>query len=148
CVLSSAAVIPAPASIPYWQMRYAQLDAAPRTDPQVVFLGDSIFDEFANGPGAAVWNAQLAPLHAVDYAIGASMTQNPLWQIQQGQLDGLSPRAVVLLIGTNNLGWDVQTPENVVQGITAVVAAIQAKQPQAQILLLGILPRGALSADP
>src|SRR5262245_2325943 len=92
CVLSSAAVIPAPASIPYWQTRYAQLDAAPRTDPQVVFLGDSIFDEFANGPGAAVWNAQLAPLHAADYAIGASMTQNLLWQIQQGQMDGLSPR--------------------------------------------------------
>jgi lysophospholipase L1-like esterase len=90
----------------------------------------------------------MAPLKADNFGIGGNTTQTLLWQIQHdGVLDGLSPQMVVLLIGTNNLGAG-QSPDQTFAGIAADVAAIQAKQPQAQVLLLGILPRGANADDP
>jgi lysophospholipase L1-like esterase len=150
CVLSAAspaAVLAAPNLFPYWLVHAAELAAAPKGAPQLVFLGDSILDAFDDGPGAPVWAARFAPLRAADYAIGGSTTSNVLWQIEHGILDGIAPRAVVLMIGTNNLALG-QSPTDVAQGVAACVAAIHAKQPQASVVLLGVLPRGQNPADP
>ena len=66
--------------------------------------------------------------------------ENLLWRIQNGELEGISPRAVVLLIGTNNL--PVHRPGDIADGISAAVRTIQLKMPATKILLLGLLPRG------
>src|SRR6266542_4458746 len=81
CVMSGTplAALPVPAAIPYWEMKAAWLAVAPKGNPDVVFLGDSILDSFANGPGAAVWEARIAPFGVAELAIGASQTQNVLW---------------------------------------------------------------------
>ncbi len=63
-----------------------------------------------------------------------------LWRIQNGELDGIKPKAVVLMIGTNNVGGD--TPEGIASGVTKIVETIRTKQPQAKILLLAVFPRG------
>jgi lysophospholipase L1-like esterase len=90
----------------------------------------------------------MAALKSDNFGIGGNTTQTLLWQIDRDAvLNGLSPRMVVLLIGTNNLAQG-QTPEQVAEGIAVTVGAIQAKQPQAQVLLLGILPRGSSPDDP
>jgi beta-glucosidase len=146
--LTNPAVIPTPGDYSYWDWRESQIIETPRGNPNVVFLGDSITDAFATTVGAPVWNAAIAPLQADNFGIGGATTQTVLWQIDHdGVLNGLSPQVVVLLIGTNNLA-EGQTPAQVAEGITATVGAIQAQQPQAQILLLGILPRGASPDDP
>src|SRR5262249_30593632 len=69
----------------------------------VVFLGDSLTSRWATA-GKATWDRLFAPLGAVNLGVGEDRVENVLWRVRNGALDGLHPQAVVLLIGTNNLG--------------------------------------------
>jgi beta-glucosidase len=121
--------------------------AVPPESGGIVFLGDSILANFANGDGAPVWNQEVAPLGALDLAVPGVTTEQVLWLIANGLLANVSPHQVVLLIGTNNLTQG-ESPEQTALGIAACVSAIQYAQPQADILLLGLLPRGQSPDDP
>ena len=118
----------------------------------ILFMGDSITD-FWRTRGSNVWNQFYAPQHAANFGISGDRTQHVLWRIDHGELDGIHPKVVVLMIGTNNTGKerDNQTPRNTVPeaiaGVQAVVADIRARLPDSKILLLAIFPRGALD-DP
>lgn len=118
----------------------------------VLFLGDSITDFWRNR-GSNVWNQYYAPMHAANFGISADRTQHVLWRIEHGELDGIDPKVVVLMIGTNNTGkeQDHKTirnmPPEVVEGVTAIVHEIRAKLPKTKILLLAIFPR-AEPGDP
>jgi lysophospholipase L1-like esterase len=70
---------------------------------------------------------------------GWDRIENVLWRVYHGELDSISPKHIILMIGTNNLGFN--NDEEIIQGLQFLIKAIQAKQPDAQILLLGILPR-------
>ena len=74
----------------------------------------------------------------------SDQTQNILWRIQNGELDQNKVKVVVLQAGTNN---DANSPEQIAQGITAIIKTIQQKQPQAKILLMAIFPRNATPQD-
>jgi lysophospholipase L1-like esterase len=112
----------------------------------LLFMGDSITDFWRNR-GSNVWNTYYAPLHAANFGISADRTQHVLWRIEHGELDGIHPKVVVLMIGTNNTGKEQDhqtirnTPPQVIEGVTAVVREIQAKLPETKILLLAIFPR-------
>jgi beta-glucosidase len=108
----------------------------------VLFVGDSI-TEMWNGPGRAVWEKEFAPLKAANFGISADQTQNVLYRLNDGELEGITPKVVVLMIGTNNLksGPTRMTPENTAAGVRAIVELIKTKLPETRILLLGILPR-------
>jgi beta-glucosidase len=124
--------------------RHAQNLAATRAgDPQLVFLGDSLTEQWSEGDarGAGSWRAYFARFQALDLGIAGNTTSQVLWQLQQGELNGLGPRDVVLMVGTNNV-YLGQTAEQVAGGIAAVVQQVRADLPEAKILLLGILPRG------
>ena len=114
---------------------------------RLLFLGDSITQGFEIEEGAPLWKERLAPLGAVNLGVSGDRTQNVLWRIDHGQLDGYAraappPRLVVLLIGTNNFGIAPPSPpEHVAQGIDAVVARVLRKLPRARVLVLGIFPR-------
>ena len=70
-------------------------------------------------------------------------TGNVLWRIRQGELDGLRPKNIVLLIGTNNFGHRAnEAPEDVFLGIQAIVDELRLRQPQARVVLLPLFPRG------
>jgi lysophospholipase L1-like esterase len=113
----------------------------------VLFLGDSITDGWRND-GKALWHEHFAPLKAANFGISGDRTQHVLWRMQQGELEGIKPRVVVLMIGTNNTGLerDKITPRNTVaetaEGVTAIVQGLRTKLPDSQILLLAIFPRG------
>src|SRR5208337_4512181 len=85
--------------------------------------------------------------HAADFGIGWDRTQNVLWRIENGELDGIKPKVVVLLIGTNNCGNEDDgkprntTPE-IIEGVTTVVHELRTRLPESKILLFGIFPRG------
>jgi lysophospholipase L1-like esterase len=112
----------------------------------LLFMGDSITDFWRNR-GSNVWHTYYAPLHAANFGISADRTQHVLWRIEHGELDGIHPKVVVLMIGTNNTGKEQDhqtirnTPPQVIEGVTAVVHEIQAKLPETKILLLAIFPR-------
>jgi lysophospholipase L1-like esterase len=110
----------------------------------VVFLGDSITDAWRTD-GKEVWKTRFEPLRAVNFGIGGDRTQHVLWRIQNGELKGIHPKAVVLMIGTNNLGSN--TNEQIAEGIETIVNDIHHQQPHTKVLLLGIFPRGAKATD-
>lgn len=108
----------------------------------VLFLGDSITEAWEKN-GAKVWDSSFLPLHAANFGIGGDTTQNVLWRITEGgALKGVSPRVVVLMIGTNNFGLNGDEPAAVLRGIDAIVKALRAGCPEAKILLLDLFPRG------
>lgn len=112
----------------------------------VLFLGDSITDLWRK-EGHDIWERNFAPLNAANFGVSGDRTQHLLWRLQNGALDYVSPRIVVLMIGTNNTGWERDnktvrnTPAEVVAGIMQCVAEIRQKLPNSQIILFGILPR-------
>ena len=142
-----------------WMRRHEQfVEEAKRGGIDVLFLGDSITDFWRDtNPrrgGRAVWDREFAPLHAANFGISGDRTQNLLWRLQHGEVDGIHPKVVVLMIGTNNTGLEHDgttprnTPEEATEGVKAVVRELRARLPGSRILLLGIFPRGATAADP
>jgi lysophospholipase L1-like esterase len=116
----------------------------------IVFLGDSITDGWRKG-GKEVWNKLYAPHGALNLGISGDRTQHVLWRIEHGELDGLKPKVVVLMIGTNNTGKERDgSPRNsaaeTIEGVTAIVKSIQAKLPGSKLLLLAVFPRGKVDA--
>jgi len=105
----------------------------------LIFDGDSITD-FWQTKGKDVWTQHYAKLNAFDFGIAADRTEHVLWRLENGQLDGLHPKLVVLLIGTNNLGMN--TNEQIVAGVKAIIGEYQKRCPEAAILVQGIFPRG------
>jgi lysophospholipase L1-like esterase len=119
---------------------------AKQGDVDVLFLGDSLTQNWGNA-GREAWNKNFAPLKAAYFGIGGDKTGNLLWRLDHGELDGLVPKVVVLMIGVNNLWSGKNTAEEIAGGIRAVVEKLRAKLPQAKVLVLGLLPIGAKAED-
>ncbi len=109
---------------------------------ELVFLGDSITAGW--GRQAAIWDKAFGQYQPANFGIGGDRTQHVLWRITNGELDGIKPKAVVIMIGTNNSAQD--PAEDIAKGVTAIVETVRAKQPQAKILLLAVFPRGAVAS--
>ena len=103
----------------------------------LLFLGDSITDGWRGG-GASVWNKYWAPLKAANFGIGGDQVQHVLWRLRHGELDGIQPKLVVMMIGTNNGGDSV---DDVALGIKTLLVEIHKDSPRSKVLLLGIFPR-------
>ena len=135
-----------------WQERHARFnEISKQGEGQVVFLGDSITQGW-EGKGKAAWDKQFASLKAVNFGIGGDRTEHVLWRLDHGNGDGLKPKAVVLMIGTNNTGHQgrdgyVCTAQQTADGVQAILDRLTVKFPQAKVLLVGILPRGANPED-
>jgi lysophospholipase L1-like esterase len=107
---------------------------------KLVFLGDSITHGWG-GSGKEVWPKAFGKYKPANFGIGGDRTQHVLWRITNGELDGIKPKAVVIMIGTNNSAID--PAEGIAKGITRIVETVREKQPQAKILLLAVFPRGS-----
>jgi beta-glucosidase len=108
---------------------------------QLVFLGDSITD-FWQSRGKAVWDEYYAKHDAADFGVSGEHTEHTLGHIAGGILDGLHPEAVVIMIGTNNIGHIAdERPEWTADGIKKIVKTVHEKLPDAKVLLLGVFPR-------
>lgn len=118
----------------------------------VLFLGDSITDGWRTR-GKEIWDREYAPLKAANFGIGGDRTEHVLWRLRNGEAEGYQPKAVVLMIGTNNTGFerDGTTPRNttpeIIEGVTTVVQDLRADFPNAKILLLAIFPRAEQGSD-
>jgi lysophospholipase L1-like esterase len=113
----------------------------------VYFVGDSItrrwgaldYPEFL-----AHWSRSFHGWNAANFGWGADRTENILWRLENGELDGVSPKVVVILAGTNNVGkekGDEAKVEDVTRGLAAIVEACRRKAPAATVVLTAIFPR-------
>jgi lysophospholipase L1-like esterase len=125
-----------------WVQRHEQfLKRAARGDVDVLFLGDSITQGW-EGAGKDVWAKHFEPLKAANFGIGGDRTQHVLWRITTGkELEGINPRAAVLMIGTNNAGTN--SAEEIAAGVEAIVQELRKQKPDMKVLLLGVFPRSA-----
>jgi lysophospholipase L1-like esterase len=96
--------------------------------------------EYWGREGLELWNSKYAPLGAFNYGIGGDQTQNLLWRVSNGELDGISPKVIVVYIGSNNIPTG-NTAAEIEQGVSAVIAKIREKLPNTYILHMNIFPR-------
>lgn len=107
-------------------------------EPEVVFVGDSLVQLMHQ---FGIWRELFSPLHSLNFGIGGDATQHVLWRLSNGELDNISPKLIILWVGTNNHG---HSAEQICGGILAIVQVIKNKLPQAHTLVLSLLPRGKL----
>jgi lysophospholipase L1-like esterase len=111
------------------------------------FLGDSITRRWGalDYPELlAHWKQNFFGWNAGNFGWGADRTQNILWRIENGELEGVNPKAIVILAGTNNIGTQPSGPGKVAEvtrGVEAILAACRRRAPNATIVLTAIFPR-------
>jgi lysophospholipase L1-like esterase len=137
---------------PFFQQKHqANLEVAKKGDIDVLFMGDSITDFWRNetgqNAGKPVLDKYFGHLKVANFGIAGDTTQGVLYRLQNGEGQGFSPKAVMLMIGTNNTGGGFggagNTAEEIAEGIGAVVLELQKDFPEAKILLLAVFPRNA-----
>ena len=125
-----------------WMKRHQAMNKRVKQgNVDLIFVGDSITAGWEH-TGKKTWNEHFGKLNAVNLGIGGDRTQHVLWRLDKGNLDGIQPKAAVLMIGTNNSGGDEYTAEEIGAGITGIVAKMREKLPETKILVLAIFPRG------
>jgi lysophospholipase L1-like esterase len=123
----------------WWVDRHAKcVETTKAGGVDLAFLGDSITQGWE---GQAAWEKHFAPLKAANFGFSGDRTEHVLWRLANGELVGLSPKAVVIMIGTNNIGHNASNPQQTADGVKAIIATLREKVPSAKILLLGIFPR-------
>ncbi|MCX6851719.1 MAG: platelet-activating factor acetylhydrolase IB subunit [Verrucomicrobia bacterium] len=142
-----------------WMKRHESFNAiSKKGEAQLVFLGDSITQGW-EGNGKGVWAKTWAPLKAANFGIGGDRTEHVIWRLQNGNFDGIKPKLVVLMIGTNNTGHQgrpaaehggvayASSAEQTAEGVKMILDILGKKLPEAKVLVLGIFPRGATKED-
>lgn len=142
-----------------WLHRHADvLDAQAKGDVDVVMIGDSITHFWSGEPKAATtngnqaWKDTFGDLKVLNMGFGWDRTQNVLWRLGHGELQGLHPKTIVLNIGTNNLVGDSTARENspaeTAAGIEAVVDVLRERVPGSKLVVMGVFPRGFEKGNP
>ncbi|HVS52868.1 MAG TPA: GDSL-type esterase/lipase family protein [Opitutaceae bacterium] len=146
-----------PATVPFLQPGFrakhaANLERAQQGGIDLLFMGDSITDFWRNSgaagvdnpprAGKAVFEKYYGAMKTANFGISGDTTQGVLYRLRDGEGQGFQPKAIMLMIGTNNAAT-CSTAE-IAEGIGAIVLEMRKDFPAAKILLLGIFPR----ADP
>lgn len=123
----------------WWVERHAKcVEITKAGGVDLAFLGDSITQGWEGQPA---WDKHFAPLKAANFGFSGDRTEHVLWRLANGELVGLTPKVIVIMIGTNNLGHNSSNPQQTADGVKAIVATLRQKVPAAKILLLAIFPR-------
>jgi lysophospholipase L1-like esterase len=131
-------------------LAHAQMvEKAKRGGIDVYFAGDSITRRWGatDYPELlANWNRNFFGWNAGNFGWGGDTIQNILWRLENGELDGVHPKVIVLLAGTNDVGNEVPaepevTASGIIRGFAALLRVLQSKAPDAIIVVTGIFPR-------
>jgi lysophospholipase L1-like esterase len=144
----NSAIVPGLA--PFFRQKHAaNVVVAKEGKAELLLMGDSITDFWRNERGPYAGKQELdkhfGHWKIANFGIAGDTTQGVLYRLQDGEGEGFSPRAIMLMIGTNNTGRN--TAEEIAEGIGAVVLRLRKCFPDSRILLLGVFPRGTAN-DP
>jgi lysophospholipase L1-like esterase len=142
-----------------WWARHAEiLSVKDSINPEIILIGNSITHFWGGEPrwryldgrlrapnGPQSWDSLFGRYRVLNLGFGWDRTQNVLWRLDNGELDGLHPRVVVINIGTNNTAQTenvrMNTAAEIADGIQAVCARVRSKIPTAKIILMAVFPR-------
>ena len=121
----------------------AQKNAMGQVD--FIMIGDSITHAWDGPKQKEVWQKYYGKRKAINMGLGGDATQHALWRMQNGPLDGISPKLVVLMMGINNLWYQLPpgrkcTPAQTVDGLEAILDAVHKRCPNSHILHLAVFP--------
>ena len=122
----------------WWYERHQEkLLEVKNNDAELVLIGDSITHYWERSPSYSYFFGDRKTLNL---GYGGDQTQNVLWRLRNGELEGLKPKVISLLIGTNNS--NNCTPAATLLGIKKILTELRLRLPKTKILLSSILPRG------
>jgi len=125
----------------WWTLRHWAVNERVRQgNVDMIFIGDSITHSWENN-GKEVWKKYYGHHKAVNLGFSGDRTQHVLWRLDNGNIDGISPKVAVIMIGTNNSNKDDNAAEEIADGIIAICKKLRAKLPRTKILLLAVFPR-------
>lgn len=128
----------------WWQQRHNKILRDDKSNIQLIFLGDSIVHYWEKeGYGKPIWQRHYGVGFAYNMGFKNDRTENLLWRINNGELHGTSPKAVVLLIGTNNAKKN--SAEDIAKGINSIIDSIIKKLPDTIVIVHRIFPRGKVN---
>lgn len=133
-----ATTTPVPREDDWWTQRHeASVERAKQGDVDLLFLGDSITQGWNDNE---TWKKHYGSRKAANFGFSGDRTQHVLWRLENGEIDGINPRGIVLMIGTNNAGSD--SADDIAEGIKSIVSLLRERLPDSNILLLAVFPRG------
>jgi lysophospholipase L1-like esterase len=145
--------------VPYdWEERHAEiLEIQKYLSPEIILIGDSITHLWGGVPlfrdahGTNSWKKTFGNHRVLNLGFGWDRTQNVLWRLEHGELDGTDPNVVVINIGSNNLTASsyvrANTPKEIAEAIVLICGRVRQKVPRSRILVMGVFPRGFDSDD-
>ena len=135
-----------------WEERHQEILALNKTNPpEIALFGNSIVNFWGGDPktrivsGQDSWDKIMRPLGVRNFGFGWDRIENVLWRVHHDELDGFDAEKIVLMIGTNNIG--ISTDDEIISGFEELIKAIRIRQPNSNILLIGILPRFGKEAE-
>ena len=146
--LKPAAAAPVPRNHPSWMTRHEQILARiHQGEVDLLLIGDSITQSWED-VGRRIWDAHYGHRRAVNLGFAGDRTEHVLWRLDHGEIEGIAPKLVVVMIGTNNGGVRHDSPEETATGIQTILTTLRTRLPSTKILLLGVFPRSASIDDP
>lgn len=139
-----------------WYERHAaKLAETAEKRADIIFIGDSITHfwngEESRGNGSAVWEKYYGKRNVLNLGFGFDRTQNMLWRIQHGELNGQNPRLVIVNAGTNQFSvtpnYDGDSAEDAAEGVLTLVHSLRQRFPDAEIIVMAIFPRAGVIGD-
>jgi beta-glucosidase len=133
----------------WWMPRHQEKLDELKTRGQIdlLMIGDSITHGWENGAARKIWDRYYGQRNALNLGFSGDRTEQVLWRFQNGEIDGISPKLAIVMIGTNNAGHRREDPQQTAAGVQAIVERLAARLPHTKVLLLAIFPRGADSSD-
>lgn len=136
----NTATTPVSKDSPKWLQRHEEINRdVGKGDVNLLWIGDSIVENWKDR-GRSTWDKYYAHRGAANLGIGGDRTEHLLWRMDHGNIDGVSPKLAIVMMGQNNGGTN--TAEEIAEGVTAIVTKLRTKLPETRILLLGIFFRG------
>lgn len=144
----SVALTPVPVKNEGWQKRFAEKnEQLKQGDADILIIGDSITHGWDGRKQEIVKNA-FGDWKVVNLGISGDRTEHVLWRLENAPLNAVKPKAIMLMIGTNNIGHGSSSSKEAAAGVVAIVEKLQATYPTTPILVLEVFARGHKPYDP
>ncbi len=133
----------------WWMPRHEQKlkEKEALGEVNLLWIGDSITHGW-EGAGKATWDKYYASRKSLNIGFSGDRTENVLWRLDHGAVEGISPKVAVIMIGTNNAGHRQDSSQEIAAGIKAITEDLRKRLPNTKLVLLAIFPRGANNDDP
>ncbi len=142
----NTALIPVPLRGWWWNRHNDKLELIEKGGVDLVFIGDSITHSWENQPQHKIWEKYYGHRNPINLGFSGDRTENVLWRLDNGEIDNISPKVAVVMIGTNNTDAGhfpkADSAQEVAEGIIAICKTLRIKLPKTKVLMLCPFPYG------